>query len=34
MDIRKLCFCFMLTLSLLLRPALAAEEEEVFDPEP
>ena len=34
MDVRKLCFCFMLAFSLLLRPALASEEEEVFDPEP
>ncbi len=34
MDVRKLCFCFMLAFSLLLRPALASEEEEVFDPVP
>ena len=34
MDVRKLCFCFILAFSLLLRPTLASEEEEVFDPEP
>ena len=34
MDIRKLCFCFILAFSLLLRPVTASEEEEVFDPEP
>ena len=34
MDVRKLCFCFVLVLSLLLRPVLGTEEEEVFDPDP
>ena len=34
MDIRTLCFCFILAFSLLLRPVTASEEEEVFDPEP